>query len=189
MGLEHAKNQMANANPSNLPAKTEGERKRVPLSVPMQKLEVPEIPGFWCRWFRGTPARLAQAERAGFQFVLPEEIQLNNVSLGGDAKKDGNSDLGSRVSIVEGSEVGMDGQAVRMYLMKQPIEFKKEDDAMLQERNDQIADSLAAAFTTGTVGQGAAGAPAEDSADRNARYVDKTRTKRPNIFQRKMAAR
>lgn len=185
MGIEDAKAKMLNQNPSNAPGKTQAERKRVPLSVPMLKLEVPEIPGYYCRWFRGTAARLAQAERAGFEFVDDSEVQLNNVAVGGDARKDGNSDLGSRVSIVEGTGTDEGGQALRMYLMKQPLEFKKEDDALLQEKNDQIADSLAASFGSGQVGRGAAGAPAEDQADINARYVDKSRTKRPDIFRRK----
>lgn len=186
MGIEEAKAKMANQNPSTVPGKTRAERKRIPLSVPQRKLEVPDIVGYYCRWFKGTPSRLAQAERAGFEYVTPEEVELNNVSLGGDASKDGNTDLGSRVSVVEGSETE-GGQAIRMYLMKQPIEFKREDDAVLEQRNDGIAAALSSQFKTGMVGRGQQGAPSEDDADVAARYVPKG-TKVPALFRKKTAA-
>ena len=156
---------------------------RIPLSVPQRKLEVPDIPGYYLRWFRGTAQRLAQAERAGFDYVTPDEIQLNNVTLGGDARKDGNTDLGSRVSVVEGSEVDGGGQAVRLYLMKQKMEHFKEDQAIIQDRNDQIADALTANFKQGTIGGRDQGETAEDSKQR---YVDPRRTRVPDLFKRKV---
>jgi len=178
-----AKETMQRENPSTTPGKTITERTRIPLSVPQRKLEVPDISGYYTRWFRGTPQRLAQAERAGFTFVTPDEIQLNNVSLGGDAKKDGNSDLGDRVSVVEGSEIDGGGQAVRMYLMKQKLEHYKEDAELSQKRNDSIADALTAAYRQGSVGGAAPGERPEDQA---ARYVDKARSKVPDLFRRKV---
>lgn len=177
-----AKAKMEQQNPSVAPGRSSGDRVRIPLSVPERKLEVPEIPGYYLRWFRGTPQRLAQAERAGFEFVAQSEVQLNNVSIGGDAKKDGNSDLGSRVSIVEGSEVDGGGQAVRMYLMKQKMEFHKEDQAIVQNRNDSIADALTAGYRSGAVGGLAPGETSEDAAHR---YVDQKRTRVPELFKRK----
>lgn len=176
-----AKEQMQGSNPSVSTGKTVGERVRIPLSVPQRKLEVPEIPGFHLRWFTGTPDRLAQAERAGFVFVAPEEVQLNSLSLGGDAKKDGNTDMGSRVSVVNG-EVGGDGQATRLYLMKQPMEFYKEDQAILDKRNDGIAEALTTAYTRGQVGGQDRGETAEDA---SLRYVDRKRSKVPDLFRKK----
>jgi hypothetical protein len=173
---------LQSSNPSVVPGKPAAERKRIPLSVPTRKLEVPEIPGYYLRWLRGTPQRLAQAERAGFEFVHPDEVQLNNVVIGGDASKDGNSDLGARVSLVEGSEIGEDNQAVRIYLMKQKMEHHLEDQEISQKRNESVADALTASFRQGTVG---GQAPGEQAADVAARYVDKTRTRLPEFFRKK----
>lgn len=173
---------MEKSNPSATPGKTQAERTRIPLSVPQRKLEVPEIPGYRLRWFRGTPQRLAQAERAGYEYVSPEEIQLNNVTLGGDAKKDGNANLGSRVSVIEGSEVDGGGQAVHLYLMKQKEELWKEDQAIVQGRNDSIAEALTTGFAQGGVGGRAPGESAEDASQR---YVDRKRSKIPELFRKK----
>lgn len=182
VAAEKAREQMQKGNPANLPGKTAGERKRIPLSVPQRKLEVQDIPGYHTHWFRGTAQRLAQAERAGFEYVHPDEVSLTDVSIGGDAMKAGNTDLGSRVSRIEGGEVDGNGQAVRMYLMKQKNEYWKEDQAILQERNDSIADSLTTAYRTGGIGGKDAGETAEDA---SLRYVDKKRSKIPELFRRK----
>jgi hypothetical protein len=176
---------MAKENPTVSLGRSGAERKRIPLSVPQRKLEVPAIPGYWLRWFRGTPMRLAQADRAGYSFVHEDEVQLNNLSLGGDATKAGNSDMGSRVSVIEGSEVDGSGQAVRMYLMKQKMEDHLEDRAIEQERNDSVADALVGQYKTGTVGAGAQGEQADDVA---ARYVDSKRARVPDLFRRKKSA-
>ena len=177
-----AKANMAKQNPSNSSDKPVGERKRIPLSLPRQKLEVPEIPGYHLHWFRGTPQRLAQAQQAGYEFVHPEEVQVNNFALGGDASKDGSTDMGSRVSIVEGSETDDSGNAVRMYLMKQKMEYWLADQKITQDRNDSVADALTASYRQGTVG---GAAPGERSEDVAARYVDRSRSKVPDLFRRK----
>lgn len=168
-------------NPTVDAAPDRGARQRIPLSVPVRKLEVPDIPGYFLRWFKGTPQRLAQAERAGFEFVKQEEVQLHNVSLGGDATWDGNTDMGSRVSVVEGGEVDGGGQAVRLYLMKQKMEYRLEDEALAQQRNDSIADALTAQYRAGRIGAGQEGESPEDQA---ARYVG-NRTRVPELFRRK----
>lgn len=175
---------MQKQNPSVTPEVPAAARNRIPLSVPTRKLEVPEIPGYKLRWFRGTPQRLAQAERAGFEWVSPEEVSLNSVLLGGDAAKSGNTDMGSRVSVIEGGEVDGSGQAVRMYLMKQKLEYYHEDRAINQQRNDAVVDALSAGLDKGIVG---GKTPEETAADVNARYVDRTRTKIPDLFRRKTA--
>ena len=177
-----AKAKMDTQNPGAAPGRVEGERKRIPLSVPQRKLEVPDIPGYSLRWIRGTAQRLAQAERAGFEYVEEEEAQLNAVSLGGDASKSGNTDLGSRVSIVEGGEVGDDGQAIRMYLMKQKLEYFHEDQEIVQRRNDSVAEALTAGYTQGRVGGQAEGETPEDL---SRRYVDQKRSRVPDLFRKK----
>jgi hypothetical protein len=181
---QEAANKMDKQNPTVAPGKTAAERKRIPLSVPQRKLEVPEIPGYYLRWFRGTPQRLAQAERAGFTFVSEEEVQLNNLALGGDATKAGNSDMGGRVSVIEGSEVDAAGQAVRMYLMKQLMEHHLEDRTIAQDRNDSVADALVGSYKTAGIGAGQQGELPEDVA---ARYVDQKRARVPELFRRKSA--
>ena len=169
-------------NPSVLPGKEPGARKRIPLSVPQRKLEVTEIPGYYLRWFRGTSVRLAQAERAGFEFVSPEEVELNNHDLGGDAVSSGSTDLGTRVSIIEGSEVDGSGQAVRMYLMKQKLEHYHEDVQIIQDRNDKVVEALTVGYRQGQVGGQASGETAGDAANR---YVDPKRSKLPDLFRKK----
>lgn len=181
-----AKAAMQGSNPANETGKrAPGQRARIPLSVPQRKLEVPNIPGYWLRWIRGTSQRLGQAQRAGFEFVQPDEVELNDVSFGGDATKAGNSDMGSHVSVIEGSEVDGTGQAIRMFLMKQKMEYYIEDSNIIQDRNDSVADALTGQLREGQIGVRAPGSPAEDTADINARYVDKARSKMPELFRRK----
>lgn len=176
-----AKEKMNEQNPTVAPGKTVSERRRIPLSVPQRKLEVPQIPGFHLRWIRGTAARLKQAEDAGFLYVDDTEVGLNNTMIGGDATKTGNTDMGSRVSIIEGGEVE-NGQAVRLYLMKQPMEYYLEDRKITEDRNDSIADALNGQFDQGVVGGRASG---ETTDDVRQRYVDTARSKRPDLFRRK----
>lgn len=177
-----AKAKMSGQNPAQAPGKTVGERKRIPLSVPQRKLEVPDIPGYHLRWFRGTKQRINQALQAGYMFVTPDEVQLNNVAIGGDAAKAGNAAMDDKVSVIEGGDTE-GGQAVHMILMKQSLAHKREDDRILQDRNDSIADTLTANFRQGTV---AAGAQGELPVDVQNRYVDRSRTKIPDMFKRKL---
>lgn len=182
MALELGKEaKLEKSNPSNAPGRTAGEMKRVPLSLPVQKLQVPEIPGYHLHWFRGTGARLQQAERAGFEFVHPSEVQLSDLGLGGDASKAGNTDMGSRVSVVAG-DTDEGGQALRLYLMKQKMEYYLEDLALAQKRNDSVADALTAGYRQGTVG---GTAPGEQQEDMRTRYVDPKRSRLPDLFRRK----
>ena len=46
-------------NPANANGQASMDRKRIPMNVPIQKLEVPEIPGYRLYWFRAEPGRLA----------------------------------------------------------------------------------------------------------------------------------
>lgn len=161
-------------NPASEAGEDIGERKRVPMTLPMQKLEVTEIPGYVLYWMRGTSSRIAQAQRAGYEFVNEEEVSLNNTSLGGDALKSGSTDMGSRVSVVTGDEVGRDGQPVRLVLMKIKKEYYEEGQKVLLERSEKTA----AAFRSGLVGAEQAGA----TMDFTNRYM---KGKVPDLFRAK----
>lgn len=162
-------------NPANRSA-TNAERKRIPMSVPVQKLEAPDIPGYHLHWFQGTPERLQRALDGGYEFVDEREMQINNVSLGGDSTKSGNTDMGSRVSVVSGHEVGKDGQPTRLILMKIKLEWYEEDQKLVDQRNARVADSLTS---------GAIGAEKDRAGDSQHRYVDKSRTAIPDLFKAK----
>lgn len=152
------------------------ERKRIPMSVPVQTLAAPEIPGYHLHWFNGTQARLQRAIDGGYEFVDQKEMMLNATGLGTNTTHSGNSDMGSRVSVVSGSEIGPDGQAIRMVLMKIKQEWYEEDQKLVEERNDKVAASLRGG-TTGSEMPGAG--------DLSQRYVDKSRTKLPDMFTKK----
>ncbi len=152
------------------------ERKRIPMSVPVQTLSAPEIPGYHLHWFNGTQARLQRAIDGGYEFVTHDEMRLNAVGLGSDTTHSGNTDMGSRVSVVSGSEVGPDGQAIRMVLMKIKQEWYEEDQKLVEERNDKVAASLKG---------GMVGSEMPGSGDTSNRYVDKSRTKIPDMFTKK----
>lgn len=160
-------------NPANKATKTDAERKRVPMSVPVQRLEVPEIPGFHLHWFLSTPARLQRALDGGYEFVDSRDIRINNVSLGGNSAQSGNTDMGSRVSVVSGQEIGQDGQPARLILMKIRQEWYEEDQKLVDGRNEQVA----AALRGGHLGE-----EKEFSGEARHRYVDRARTAIPDLF-------
>lgn len=160
-------------NVANKAGKSRAERKRVPMSVPVQKLEAPDIPGYHLHWFTGTLDRLQRAQEGGYEFVDERETQVNNVGLGGDSTASGNTDIGSRVSVVSGREVGKDGQPVRLVLMKIKQEWYEEDQKTLEDRNEKVAAALRG---------GLLGAEKDIAGDTAQRYVDKSRTKIPDLF-------
>lgn len=114
---------------------TGSTRKRRPLSVPMRKMELPEIPGFHVHWINDYPGRVEQAQDGGYEFVAREEVRLNER---GPTPTD--TDLGSRVSMVVGSNG--DGTPLRAYAMKIKNEWYEEDQKVLQNRNNQIDESI-----------------------------------------------
>jgi hypothetical protein len=159
-------------NPSNSKEKSALPKGYQPMSSGTQRLTAPEREGYHRRWFRGDPGRIARAQQAGYEFVSPDDVELNNLDLGGDAKKSGNTDLGSRVSVISGDEPGPDGQYGRMYLMECPIALYEHSRALHQDRVDDIADSLRG----GKVGAEQDG---ETKVDSNNRYL---KGKTPDLF-------
>jgi hypothetical protein len=130
------------SNPANALEKASAGRGRIPMSVPRQKLQVPDLPGYHLHWMLGTAARLAQAQQAGYTFVGQDELDVTNFDLAGDAEDSGNTDLGTRVSVVAGGTSAESVEAVRLYLMKLPLELWEEDQKLIGDRNEQTAATL-----------------------------------------------
>lgn len=184
-GTTQGKDNSSSPANSQASSSSRAERKRIPMTLPTQKLAVPEIPGYFTYWMLGKPERLKAADDAGYEFVHEEEVNVNNSSLGGDAAKSGNTDMGSRVSVLasstgEGESSG--GQPLRLYLMKQKWEWHLEDQGILERQNEGIANALTASFGQGAVGGKADG---ETSADFQQRYVDPRRSRVPDFFKPK----
>lgn len=132
---------LSQANPAKTPSKTKEGRGRIPMSLPQQKLAVPEIPGYHCHWMLGKHDRIAQALRAGYSFVDRGEVDMNTFGLADGADSDGSTDMGSRISHISGvTEQGNEAQ--RLYLMKLPQELWEADQTVLAERNEGIAAIL-----------------------------------------------
>jgi hypothetical protein len=131
---------MAKTNPANPPEKEKAGRRRIPMSIPQQKLSVPEIPGYHLHWFVDSPGRIKQALAAGYEFVDEEEVSLNTFGIACGESDSGNTDMGSRVSIPSGA-VMADG-AERHYLMKLRQELRDEDTAAMAELSERTAAVL-----------------------------------------------
>lgn len=142
----------------------------IPMSVPLQRLQVPAKKGYVRYWFRGDPARIQRAMQAGYQFVDQSEVNVNNFDLGGDAKTSGNTDLGTRVSVTSGDDTDANGNPNRLYLMEIPEHLYERGQKMLQQRNDQVAAALRA---------GLVGADDESADDKSKRYM---KTGVPDLF-------
>lgn len=123
------------------------ERKRIPFSTAIQKLEVPERPGYHRHWFGNEPGRIERAKLAGYEFVKAEDVAVAATSLGNSSAASGNSDLGSLVSVPAGSGTGA-ASSGRLILMECTEEAWQERNTALDNRNDQVAATL----TAGLVG-------------------------------------
>lgn len=152
------------ANPANNKEKSMLPPGYVPMSQGAQTLAVPEKDGYHRRWFRSDPGRIARAQRAGYTFVDPQEVELYNTDLGGDANVSGNTDMGTRVSVISGDEPDSTGQPARMYLMECPLELHEYSREILADRNEGIAEALRG----GKIG---AGNDDETARDQQNRYV------------------
>lgn len=147
-------------NPANAPLELpKGYR---PMSVGVRRLEVPDKLGWHRHWFRGTPSNIARAKQAGYTFVDPLDVDLNNFDLAGEDAPGGSTDLGTRVSVISGDDVGNDGQPGRLYLMECPEELYKYAQELLGKQVDRTAEALRG----GRVGVGNDGETRVDSANR-----------------------
>lgn len=158
-------------NPSNRTSSP--DRKRIPMSVPVQKLAVPDIPGYHLHWFNSDPGRIARAQLGGYEFVKDEEMEVNDRGIGGTSTRTGNTDMGSNVSIVAGKEM-VNGQPARLILMKIRQELFEEDQLLQEKQHDRVRSALLGGIVD--AGQGG---------DASNRYVDKARTNIPDFFKKK----
>lgn len=156
------------------------ERRRVPFSTPTLRLNVPDIPGYHLHWFLSDQPRIERALQAGYEFVNRDEVRVNNRdSLGSDGASDGNADLGTRVSMVAGGDLGLDGQPKRLILMKLKEEWWRQDQAEATGPGSRL-DGVRKAVLGGLIGQEQSSM--EDKANV---YVDTKKTRVPEFFKRK----
>lgn len=133
-------------NPANLtqsasPAaerKATPRRKRIPMSTPNRKLEVPPIDGFYLYWFRDDEVMRAIA--AGYEHVKDSEVELIQMDVAGAEGVSGNTDLGSNVTFVGGKDDN--GHPQRAVLMKLPMEFFLEDQREMAIKNTNLLQSI-----------------------------------------------
>lgn len=152
--------------------------KRVPMTSPTRKLEVPEIPGYKMYWFRGDPGRLQRALRAGYEFVKSDEVDLFSHDLAGNLDLPGQTDMGDRVSVAAQDGADDNGQFLRLYLMKIKLGWWTQDQEHYEaEKIDPIVKSM----NSGRIGEGEA--PGELPGDSAQRYQKKHSI--PEMFKRK----
>ena len=123
-------------NPASALVTRKVEATRIPMSLPSLKLGVPDIPGYHLHWMRGEAGRLQQAQKGGYEFVDVDEVQLNTFGVADGGQEAPGTDLGSRVSVVGGSD------GVRMYLMKIKEEFWDEDQQVKEQQSERLAAQL-----------------------------------------------
>jgi len=151
-----------NNNPANASAELKIPAGFIPMSSGVQRLQVAARDGYHRHWFRGEPNRIARAQQAGYSFVAKEDVKVNNFDLGGDANASGDTDLGSRVSVISGDDVDNSGQPGRLYLMECPNAYYEYGQRILADRNESVAEALRG---------GKIGVDRETSEDSSKRYV------------------
>lgn len=131
-------------NPASTPpaeaAKADpAQRRRIPMSVPIRRLELPELPGWHLHWFR--EINVARAMQAAYQFVESDEVLVSSRSIATDSELSGNADLGTRVRVHSG--VTELNHPEYLVLMKLKEEFWDEDRRAFDQAN---ANRLAGIF-------------------------------------------
>lgn len=167
LGGNTVKQEPKTINPANTPEKRVTEATRIPMTLPDTKLSVPEIPGYFLYWHLGQ--NVPRAIKAGYEFVEDSEIDLPNSGLADDASKSGNTDLGTRVSMIAGGLVEGTLEPQRLYLMKLRNEWRDKDMQAMEQVNERVA----AAIRGGQPTPGQPGAPGETNHDRLQRYLKK----------------
>jgi hypothetical protein len=114
-------------------------RKRIPMSVPQRKLEVPEIPGYHLHWFR--EINVPRALQAAYEFVKMDELPINQLNTASSVDSSGNTDLGTNVRVI--GAVTELNHPEYLVLMKLREEYWRED---RQEIDAQAARRMQAIF-------------------------------------------
>jgi hypothetical protein len=113
----------------------------VSMDLPMPMLDVMEIPGYHLHWMADRPGRIQQAMRAGYEFVKPEEVQVNPSRIIGGAS-DGNSDMGTKVGILTNAGDERNGGVCQQYLMKIRLEWYRKNKSVLDARNNLVLEAI-----------------------------------------------
>jgi hypothetical protein len=129
------------------------------MATARRRLEVAPMPGYYLYWFK--EEHLDAAVRAYYEPVKRDEVSLNQVNVAGSAGQSGNTDMGSNVSLVCGTNEK--GEPQRMHLMKLKEELHMEDEA---EKLRRILQPFQAVF----------GDEASAIANDPMAYVDRSRT-------------
>lgn len=122
-------------------------RARAPFSGFVKKLDIalPEDSvlrtDYYLRWFNDTPGRIAAAQRAGYDFVNQSEVQID------DGVVRQSADIGEKVAALVGAKEN--GQPLMAFLMKLPIQFRREDEA----RHEAQLAEMDAVIKRGLVGR------------------------------------
>jgi hypothetical protein len=136
--LKNAFGQMVLANnPANEPER-KARAPRVSMSQQRLRLQVADIPGFRLYWFKDE--NVPAAQDAYYEFVKRGELAVNPLGIGSSVNADGNTDLGTNVSIVAGQNAA--GNPVRLHLMKLPLEYYREDQKLIEQRNASILEAI-----------------------------------------------
>jgi hypothetical protein len=171
MELDNLSSMTETASPATA-APERGRRKRIPMSVPQRKLEVPLIEGYHLHWIK--ESNIGRALAAYYTFVGDDEVELNQRNPGTDTETTGNTDLGARVSITAG--IAENGKPERLYLMKLEEEYWLADKLAIDTRNAQVM---------GSIFRGEKILDSDRAKDTSNRYVDQERTSfRPALFNR-----
>jgi hypothetical protein len=159
---------MVTPNPANIPDKTTSERKRIPMSVPSRKLEVPDMPGYNLYWF--LESNVPRALQGGYEFVQSHETVLNQHNVATDRSISGNADLGGQVRVVGGAAES--GGVEHLVLMKLKQEWYDEDRRAIEQRNASV---MSAIFQEEQI----LGSETVAAEDKGNRYVSKALFQRP----------
>jgi len=151
------------------PVKTDtAARKRVPMSIPQRKLEVPDLPGYHLHWF--LDKNVPRAIQGGYEMVKEDEVPLYQFGVGTDKTISGNADLGTNIRVVGGT--GENGHAEHLNLMKIKLEWWQEDQQVLEKRN---ADTMSSIFQDEHI----AGSEKQSASDRGQAYIKTALLNRP----------
>jgi hypothetical protein len=103
-----------------------------------QRLKVPDMPGYRLYWFKDD--NVPKALAAYYEPVKDHEINVPHNSIGSSEDVSGNTDLGTNVSMIAGSNAA--GQPVRLNLMKLPLQYYKEDQQKVEQRNQSVMEAI-----------------------------------------------
>jgi hypothetical protein len=113
-------------------------KQRRSLTNATRRLECPDMPGWHLHWFKED--NIPRAVAAAYEFVKRDEVAINQLGAGTAQVKDGNTDLGTNVSII--GDKFEDGSPCRLYLMKLREELFQDDQRELERRNSVIMQAI-----------------------------------------------